>query len=424
MKKYIVLGAGIAGISAGYHAKLKNIDCKIFEANSYVGGLCSNFTIDGFRFDNAVHLSFTNDKYVRSIFDQTDYYKHIPDSYNYSNGYWLKHPLQNNLYHLPIKEKIEIIKGFVKRNTNMKIGNYEDWLISQYGDYFAMNYPIKYTKKYWTVDADKLSTEWLGNRMYRPSLDEVLQGAMSDETPNTYYAKEMRYPKHGGYSSFLNPMLDKCHISLCKKAIRINADKKYVEFQDSSKYYYDNLISTIPLPNLIKMLDNVPINIKLIAEELVATSIALVSIGFHSPDIAKYLWFYIYDENIQTSRVYSPSLKSIDNVSENCKSSLQFEIYYSKYRPLAMQKDNLIEHVVKSLEKMNIATKEDISMIDCRMISYGNVVYMNNMVVKRNIIKEYLKSININVAGRFGEWDYLWSDQSLLSGKNAVDNMN
>ena len=89
-----------------------------------------------------------------------------------------------------------------------------------------------------------------------------------------------------------------------------------------------------------------------------------------------------------------------------------------------MQKDNLIEHVVKSLEKMNIATKEDISMIDCRMISYGNVVYMNNMVVKRNIIKEYLKSININVAGRFGEWDYLWSDQSLLSGKNAVDNMN
>jgi hypothetical protein len=30
--------------------------------------------------------------------------------------------------------------------------------------------------------------------MYQPSIDEVLFGAMTSQTPNTYYVKEMRYP--------------------------------------------------------------------------------------------------------------------------------------------------------------------------------------------------------------------------------------
>jgi hypothetical protein len=32
-----------------------------------------------------------------------------------------------------------------------------------------------------------------------------------------------------------------------------------------------------------------------------------------------------------------------------------------------------------------------------------------------------LKLNNIKYIGRFGEWDYLWSDQSLLSGKKVAD---
>jgi len=29
--------------------------------------------------------------------------------------------------------------------------------------------------------------------------------------------------------------------------------------------------------------------------------------------------------------------------------------------------------------------------------------------------------MNIKSCGRFGEWDYLWSDQSFMSGKKAAD---
>jgi len=37
------------------------------------------------------------------------------------------------------------------------------------------------------------------------------------------------------------------------------------------------------------------------------------------------------------------------------------------------------------------------------------------------IIYDYLKKNKVYYIGRFGEWDYLWSDESLLSGKRIAD---
>ena len=58
----IILGAGIAGLGA-YCADNSSY---IFEQAPKAGGLCANFVINGFLFDKAVHLSFTNDAFVRS----------------------------------------------------------------------------------------------------------------------------------------------------------------------------------------------------------------------------------------------------------------------------------------------------------------------------------------------------------------------
>ena len=65
----LVLGSGIAGISAGCHLKTQGEQVVIFERNSDWGGLCGNFTIDGFRFDKFVHFSFAPDEYTKNIFE-------------------------------------------------------------------------------------------------------------------------------------------------------------------------------------------------------------------------------------------------------------------------------------------------------------------------------------------------------------------
>jgi len=417
--KIIILGAGISGISAGYHLALKGKEALIFEQNNSWGGLCDNFEINGFRFDYSIHLSFTRSKYVEKLFSEScEFYTYTPLISSYYYGYWLKYPAQNNLYPLDIEEKIKIIKGFIMKNKNNKrIESYERWLRSQYGDYFAENFPMKYTRKYWTVEAREIKTEWIGNRMYKPTIEEVLRGAMSDNTPNTYYADEVRYPKFGGYKSFLNHMAEKCKIYLNKKVILIDIKNKKIEFEDGTSEYYDCLISSFPLPEIVRMIKDVPKTVYEASEKLSWTSVALVSLGFKRPDIARYLWFYIYDEDILPARAYSPNLKSLDNVPNGC-SSLQFEVYFSKYKPLKIKGESLIDDIVRKFSNIGLFDINDIVVSDYREIKYGNVIFDREIYKNRKIIHEYLDNIGIKYIGRFGKWDYLWSDQSLMTGKN------
>ncbi len=414
-----ILGAGISGISAGYHLALQGKKAIIFEQNSSWGGLCDNFEIRGFRFDNAVHLSFTKNMYVKELFSKScDFYTHKPISSNYYKGYWLKSPAQNNLYPLDLSEKIEVIKSFIFRKENKaQVENYEQWLRRHYGDYFAENFPIKYTRKYWTVEARELTTDWIKDRMYKSTIEEVLRGAMSENTPNTYYADEMRYPQFGGYKSFLKYMAEKCNIRLNKKVVLIDTRNKKIEFEDGSSEYYVYLISSLPLPEIVKIIKDVPKIVYEASEKLSWTSVALVSLGFKRPDIARYLWFYIYDEDILPARAYSPNLKSPDNVPEGC-SSLQFEVYFSKFKPLKIRGENLIEHIIRKFSNIGLFDINDIAVSDYRELKYGNVIFDRNIYENREIIHNYLDSVGIKYIGRFGKWDYLWSDQSLMTGKN------
>ena len=412
-----ILGAGVAGIGAAY--ALGKI-AVIFEEDDTWGGLCGNFEVNGFRFDKAVHLSFVNEEIVKSIFYKIPYYEHLPESKNYVDGYWVRHPVQNNCCTLPIEERIKIIKSFINRsNDNKTPENYKEWLIYQYGKYFSETYPERYTRKYWANDAEMLSTLWCGNRLYQPTIEEVLRGSFTDKTPNTYYAKKMFYPQKGGYKSFLSNIINKCNILYNKKVISIDTEKKELIFSDNTKYYYNKLISTIPLPILVHIIKNVPENVIEASNELEATQLTLVSIGFNKSIVFPSLWFYVYDEEIPFARAYSPSMKSPDNAPKD-KSSLQCEIYSSKNMPIYFSNNELKEKIINTLEKMKIAKKNDIELIDIRQINYGNVIFYKGMENKRKVCLDYIKDKNIISAGRFGEWDYLWSGQAFMSGYNAV----
>jgi protoporphyrinogen oxidase len=417
----VILGSGISGISASYHLNKKAIENIIFEKDSDWGGLCGNFEIDGFRFDKAIHLSFTSNEYVKELFSKScEFIIHKPLAYNYYKGTWLKHPSQNNLEPLPLKEKIKIIADFVENDNDKKIDNYEDWLKAQYGKYFSDNFPLPYTRKYWTLDAKELSITWVGDRMYKPNITEVLKGAFEKETPNTYYAKEMRYPIEGGYRSFLNYIRKDCNIKLNKKVTEIDILNKIVYFSDDTSQKYKELISSIPLPEYSKLIKNIPLEVADACDSLKYTSIALISIGLNKVDIPKHLWFYIYDEDNLASRCYSPSIKSKNNVPDDC-SSLQFEIYFSTDKPLTKTKDELIEHIIKKSEEMELFTRNDILVKDFRILNYGNVIFNHNMEKNRKIILDFLEEKEIKTIGRFGKWEYLWSDQSLLSGMSNYD---
>ena len=202
--------------------------------------------------------------------------------------------------------------------------------------------------------------------------------------------------------------------------IRIDVKEKILYFSNNSFYKYDELISSIPL-NILPYLLSSPQEILDCASKLEATSIAIVSLGFNKPTIAKKLWFYVYDEDILFARVYSPSKKSPHNAPQGT-SSLQAEIYFSKFKPLdsMIDRSKILEHTINCFIKMGICKREDIIASDVRIIKYGNVIFNKDMHKNRKKILDYIESLGIYTIGRFGKWEYLWSDESFLSGKDMI----
>ena len=417
--KNLIIGAGISGLGAAHSLKLRGEDSLVLEQENTYGGLCGNFEIDGFRFDRFVHLSFAQkEKCATEIFE-----KSCPDArvlqsnpFNIYKGQWIKHPAQNNLYPLSEEEKKLVIDDFIKRpelTEENKPRNYEEWLRLQFGNYFAEHFPMAYTRKYWMKEACELRTEWTGGRFYQPSVDEVIEGSKTPDTPTTYYSKEMLYPAKGGFKSFLKDLAEEANIRMNTGVTRINTTNKTVWVNGSEDgFIYDRLISSMPLPEIIKIIEDVPADVKEAASKLEATHGYHVSIALKGNNIPPYLWWYIYDEDNLSARVHSPSLKSPDNVPEGC-SSLQMEVYCDKDE---YTEEELLRRTVGKLVEIGAIKDEDILFTHLGYEKYANVIFSEPIYGSREIVMNYLKSVGIDTIGRFGEWDYLWSDQALKSG--------
>lgn len=420
MKDIAILGSGISGLSAAWSLNEKGLKTTVFEKDSSWGGLCDNFVIDGFRFDRFVHLFFAPKTDCYNLISQSvSFYEYKPLPYNYYHGYWLKHPAQSDLYSLPTEEKIKIINDFIAKPSmkQKNIKNYEQWLLCQYGTYFSKNFPSVYTKKYWGCEAKDLGVKWLCERMYVSDVSEVLRGSMEQTDQYLYYIKNMQYPQTGGFKSILNEAREGLDIQLNKKVVEIDIKNKLVFFEDKTHISYTDLISSIPLPDIVTMIKNAPVKVVKAAKKLRYTSGYQVSLGFNKPDIAKHLWFYIYDEDILPARIYSPSLKSPDNAPKGC-SSLQAEIFVNSKNQ--QNPEEILSQTIEQLIKMNLFNKEDIVVQDIRFEKYANVVFDNQIYINRKIILDYLKKQQITSIGRFGKWDYLWSHQAFEDGIKSV----
>jgi len=423
-KKILVLGAGIAGLSASYHLNKFNIKNAVFEKKNKAGGLLANFKIKKFIFDHFVHYSFAKDSYTKKFFAKSSpYFVHKePRPNNYYKGLWLEHSPQLHLFPLNLLEKLRVIFSYIFRNKidNKKNNNYQQWLEAAYGKYFAKNFNKNYTQKYWSLSPSKMETKWLEFRMPKINLKDLFLGAFTSRYKNTFYGSNLRYPQRGGYESFLRILKKNKSIKLNHEVNKIDLKNKKVFLKNKRIYFYRYIISTLPLTEICSKIINIPDEIKKSSAKLNYTSGILISICLNKK-IKFRPWFYVYDKRIPFARAYSPSEKSKFNAPKN-SSSLQLEIYYNKkYKNKFYNETKLKKKSIESLLKMNLFSKKDIKYVDIRKIEYANIVFDHQIYEARNKIINFLEKNNIFGAGRYGEWKYLWSNESFLSGKRAAE---
>ena len=242
---------------------------------------------------------------------------------------------------------------------------------------FAKHFPIAYTEKYWATKSKDMSTSWIKFRMQPINLKDLIIGAFFNIYKNTFYSNQMRYPKHGGYGSFLNILKKNKSIKFNKKIKKINLQKKEIFFNQGKKIKFDRLVSTIPLPEFCKLSKNISPKILRASKKLRCTAGILVSIGVKQK-VNMRTWFYIYDKKIKAARVYSPSKLSKFNSPKN-KSSLQAEIFVDNKENVTREYLNYVKNnTVENLVKIGIFEKKDWEVDKVKVLKYAKVIFDKN----------------------------------------------
>jgi protoporphyrinogen oxidase len=427
IKKIAVLGSGISALGAAQRLANEKVDVTLYDKNSFYGGHTNSLRYkEGFTFDMGPHVSFTSDKRVEAMLADNvdgDFETHRYRFSNYWEGHWLGHPAQNNLHGLPTDVVVKVITDFVEQGSQkIEIKNYEDWLLAAYGRTFAERFPGQYTFKYHTTPARNLTTDWMGPRMYRPKLEEVLRGALTSETANVHYIQSFRYPKRGGFSAYLQKWARAANIKLTHEVVHVEPKTHTVTFANGQATKYDSLISSIPLVDFIPLIAGVPDDVSAAAKQLACSACVLVNIGVARDDIATTHVSYFYDLDLVFPRTSYPHLMAESNVPPGC-SSVQVEIYFSpKYRPFTGAPRDYIGPAIRDLIRCGILRDDDrLLMKDAVYCPYANIIFDHDRAAALAIVHGYLDDLKIRHCGRFGDWGYLWTDDSIKSGEAAAE---
>ncbi len=422
-----VLGAGLAGLAAAGKARELGLQVDLYEKHEYVGGHAYSHEIDGFTFDEGPHVSFTKRPEVKQLLEDAvegDFLEHRSVITNYWNGHVITHPAQTNLYGLPPDLVQNCIVDFVEARSapDRPIENYGDWCIQGLGRAFSEEFTFRYTRKYWTTEAYDMSTDWVGNRMYPPKLEEVVRGAIAppQEGVNHHYLTGYRYPRTGGFGSFVRAVSRGHTAHLGHELTSVDLRRKRLEFANGHVAHFDALINTIPVPELVRRIVDVPAEVKAAAERLICTSLEVINVGVGRdegyPDAH---WMYFYDEDTIFSRVNLPHRLSPFNVPDGC-GSIQVEVYHSRKKPLPVE--DVLSKTIEDLVKEGLLHKgDDIRVAQRQSIAYANVLFDLARADNLAVVQNYLASNGVIPAGRYGEWAYLWTDDSIVSGWAAAE---
>lgn len=425
-----IIGAGIAGLGAADGVEMLGRRASIFEASRHRGGHTSSVERDGFVFDEGPHVSFTKDERVKDAFTRGagSVNEFVAQITNYFDGLWLRHPAQCNLFGADPGLIARCVEDLVESRIRpiAEPANYEEWCIDGLGETFFREFTAKYTRKYWTVEAREMTTDWVADRMYPPKVGEVVRGALENHNSNQFhYLNSFRYPTTGGFESFLNEFGRSADITLGAQVTSVDVERRQLRFTDGEIADYQNLISTMPLPLLIDSIvdGQCPPEVRFAASRLRCTSVLLVDVAVDRADLFDSHWFYVYDESLLISRGHFPHMLAPNNAPAGC-GSIQLEIYFADHKPLPDSPDALAERVVDELVQLGILNSRlEVRWVRNRVIPFANVLFDHNRASSLATIQPWLAGTGIELAGRYGEWGYLWTDDSLSSGWRAAERL-
>lgn len=424
----VILGAGLSGLSCAFYLKR---NYSIFEKESRPGGLCRSEKYRRFTFDYTGHMFHFKQEKNRRLIKKVlggNLVLHRRKAWVYYRETYLPYPFQANLYGLPEDVIKECIGGFrsvnkVSRPGRQKSGNLKEWVRSRFGRGYARHFFIPYNEKFWTIALDRMSAEWAYRFIPVPTLNEVKAGVRGEQKKNFGYNVSFYYPLKGGIQTL--PQSFSPHIrsiNLKSRAIKISLKEKTVRFDNGKAHKYESLVSTIPLPELIRIIDPVPEHVKKAARELKHVSIFNLNLGIKRENISDKHWIYFPEKKFVFYRVGFPSNFS-HSLAPAGMSSVYTEVSYSKNKSL--DKRRVTGRIIQDLIKAGIVSSPgDIAVQLPLDIEYAYPLYDLTRRKNVNIIQRFLRAKGIYSIGRFGSWEYLSMEDVINQARRMAHHLN
>jgi protoporphyrinogen oxidase len=421
----LILGAGLAGLSAAFH--LPPEETLVLEREGDVGGLCRTRQTDGFFFDCTGHLLHLKEGPVREMVLNL-----LPRAFEsverraliYSKGVFTGYPFQANTHGLPREVIRECVVGFVeslmRKGREKEPDNFRDWVLSTFGEGIARHFMFPYNEKLYRMDLSEMECGWVSWSIPRPTLDEVIRGALGSEVRHLGYNARFLYPKKGGISCVPEALAKRCGTIRLDRTVRgIDPKARRVVLEGGETLEYERLISTLPLDALLRMLRPLPVGIPRQApEKLRAVRVVNVNLGVDRADLLPCHWAYFPEPEFPFYRVGSPTNYSGGAAPRGC-SSLYVEV--ARRRDEAVDEKAIFHEVLEGLERARILRRGDrILAREVRVLDPAYVIYDPYRQKALPGILEALERCGIVSTGRFGAWEYGSMESALRQGREAA----
>jgi len=442
-----VIGAGPAGLTAGYLLQQAGACVTVLEGTDMVGGISRTAQYKGYRFDIGGHRFFTKYAPVEALWHEIlgDEFISVPRmSRIHYNGRYFDYPLRatNALSGLGIVNAARILCSYLwaKARPNPVEENFEQWVSNRFGKRLYEIFFKTYTEKVWGMPCTEIRAEWAAQRIQNLSLAKAILNAASLQKRSTVIKSlinEFQYPRLGP-----GQMWETCADKLRELGGEVVMQHKVERIEQANgridavrargpdgevvRFEAEHFISTMPVRSLVRALEPAaPGVVRLSGEDLKYRDFIVVALILDQEDLFPDNWIYIHTAGVKVGRVQNFNNWSKAMVPDEGRTCLGLEYFCFKGDGLWETSDD---------ELVALATRElgELGLADPQLVVDGTVVRMPKAYpiydsvyrAHLNQVRAYIDPIpNLHPIGRNGMHKYNNQDHSMLTAMMVVWNM-
>ncbi|MBI5379920.1 MAG: FAD-dependent oxidoreductase [Nitrospirae bacterium] len=440
----LVLGGGLAGLSAGVALTRAGRRVLVLEGNPGVGGLARTLSHGPFRFDLGGHRFFTKDEAVETFLLDLMGDELVTVSRSSKillRDRYIDYPLKPlNAVRglgLPVAVRIlfeyaqEQIKGWIRPPRLVSL---EDWVVNRFGRTLYRIYFRDYSEKVWGIGCGRICKEWVEQRIQGLSLGAAIRKAFVKPRgkPIATLVNRFLYPSLGigRIAERMREEIAECGAvltdarieRLTRRGDRIASVSARHEGL-SRVWEAETFISTIPIAPLVRMLDPAPPDDVLrAADRLRFRDLILVVVMLDRPRVTDQTWIYIPERAVPFGRIHEPTNWSARMAPEG-QTLLVTEHFCFRSDPIWGRSDaELTEETVSHLERLGFIRRKEVLGSVVLRIPKAYPLFEVGYRAHLGTIAAYLSRFeNLRLAGRGGMFRYYNMDHAMASGLEAAE---